>query len=392
MQTQPLKLNKYIDSLISEHNEQNKKVREIDSDRLEFSIMSNFSNKSCNNYKIINDYILAFTKNKESRNKLLDERKILSKVISILLCENFEFINTSDLLRFCYISVKDDLIDSSSFKSLVLATYFKIVECELGSPSFESSKVIHSLLSLVNIIRNKNNPLYFDWKVFKSFSNVFQKNNLLYLEDQKIVEELFLTLLNNYIDLIDSIIEYADKSHLKVTKTAVINNPEFFSVMYFGFKPFYLQYFISNEAFKCLMSEFSQQIVYIQQNIKKLTGVHLKLFTDVILTFLLFYRYKSLRPLLNIEKDKIALFILEYINQLLFYQKTQEILSFIEFSPTLFEDMLKRHYTYQKPKKKFLAIKKELEMNMFKISSKDSLFKKSFIFNFCNKIFNPYTS
>ena len=389
MQNNPMKLSKYIDNLIHEHNEQAKKYKEQENDKIEFSLMSSLSNKSCQNYKLVNDYILAFNKHKESRRKLLEERKILGKVVSVLLNESFEFMNTSDLLKFCYTCVKDNYLDSTSFKSLVLATYFKIVEDELGSPSFESLHTIKSLLKVIDIIRNKNNPMYFDWKIFKGFTVVFQKNNLLYLEDKNVIEELFLTLFNYYIEVIDSMIEKCEKSHLKIVKIGSTNNPHFFDLMYTGFKPVYLQYLISNEAFICLLNEFSQQIIFIFYNMKKFSGLYLKLFSDVILTFLLLYRYKTLRPHLDIEEEKIALSLLEFINQMLNYQKTQELIQFIGYN-TLYIDMLHTQYVSPKPKKQFISIRKEIELNILKINAKEIGFKKSFVYNFCNRIFTPY--
>ena len=41
-----MKLDKYIDALLQEYNPKAKKSDESDSDRLEFSIISNFSNKN----------------------------------------------------------------------------------------------------------------------------------------------------------------------------------------------------------------------------------------------------------------------------------------------------------------------------------------------------------
>lgn len=385
-----MKNEKYIDSLILDHREKIKKQKKTEDDRLEFSIISNFSSKSCHSYKLVNDYTAAFVKHKESRRKLLEEQKILSKVISIMLNENFEFINTADLLKFCYICVKDNHIDSTNFKSLILATYFKIIESELGSPSFESLKFIRTLLKIISIIRKRNNLLYFDWKVFKSFACIFQKNSLLYLEDQKVIEELIMTLINNYIEWVDAMIEYSEKAHLKVVKTSVVNSAEFFTVIYFAFKPLYLQFFVSNETFRCLLTEFAEQVSYITSNIKKYSSHHLKLFVDVILTFLFFYRYKSLRGFFNIDEERAAFIVLEYISVLLCYHKFQEINYFIERGGGLFDDLLRKQFRSLKVKKQFVSVQKEIELNMIKISSKEIAFKKSFLSNFCNKIFKAY--
>jgi len=77
---------------------------------------------------------------------------------------------------------------------------------------------------------------------------------------------------------------------------------------------------------------------------------------------------------------------MEYINQMLSFQKVQDLSSFIEIGSGLFVEMLRKQYSSLNVKKQFVSVRKEIEINAIRISSKEVAFKKSFLFNFCNKV------
>lgn len=213
---------------------------------------------------------------------------------------------------------------------LIISSYFYIFSENLGDPIFGSENILHDLIYLIKMAKSVNSSVYFDFRVFCGFEKIFERNRLLYLENEEVIKDIFVFLFEMYDDFFFEFFEICKNNFLD-KKIGSFRFPDFAIVLYYGLKPAFLNLLLKQENFKKIIFSFFEKTKRIFKIIKKIPHNCLKFVFDILKISSILIRFKNIQKIVKINKNILITKYLELILLFLKYQYFEELEKNIDF-------------------------------------------------------------
>lgn len=287
----------------------------------------------------INVFIGQFLECKDSRRSFLHNSGMAPKIVKTMFHENFDMINLPGFLEVVMTIVRENYLKSHSFELLYLTTLLKVIEENMGNPSFETETTLSFLIELAGIIKSKSTFFYFNMKLFRAIGRVLSKNHLLYLESEDFISQLMLFVFDCYLENAIKLKEMLISTSKTQIDKNLVSESQFRLVCFYLSKPFYMRLMSRFEHFQGKLRAMSELFVVIAKLQGKFTPHIIDFYIDYYQTCLVLFNshLKSCLPVLSIE------FILlrhdEIVAQLKKINQKDKLLGFKEFCGQYIQSM-----------------------------------------------------